>query len=523
MKKVINPFLNFNRSYDEVYGLSRKILIIGAGVSGKACARWLEKEGKIVKIVDSREFKSKKINGSNLLINSGIKFPLCDEWFDQVDLLIVSPGLSPYASKESGLAPMLETTKKRNIPVMTELDLFDVVTKRYLTRSKNNRHPNNDKKSNIPIIAVTGTNGKTSVVKLITKLLNSVGIDAQHAGNISPSLLEAYMERHAANKMPEIWVLELSSFQLALSKQFSPTFSTILNLSDDHFDWHLNREEYLYSKLKVFGIPKPTAKAFIWRNDIELSKKIQQYFKTNESDFKFATFGVDLPEKNKCFGISKSKKFCFKTSSIKNQFFEFPLHTKDVNLIGNHNYSNITCCLSIVSEVSNNFSIMAKILKAHIGEPHRLENFLSIDNIHYIDDSKATNIGATISAINALKEPIILILGGLSKKQNFDFLTDILNTRKIDLIVFGENTLSICESLKNSNLFFNKVNNLKEAVNLAMRIAKEKVYLLQKKEIQVNVLLSPACSSLDMFDNYQHRGAEFKKLVSDDHYGDRKS
>ena len=514
MKKLNNSLTDLKNSFYKKFELSKRALVLGAGISGQACTRWLEENHKIVTIVDSRELKSKKIAGSDTTIITGIKFPLSDSWFDQVDFVVVSPGLSPYLEKKSGLAQMLKTTNKRKIPVVTELDLFDLANNDYLSDS-------NENSTSIPIIAVTGTNGKTSVVKLVTKLFNALEIDAQEAGNIRPSLLEAFLKRKILNKMPDIWVLELSSFQLALSNQFSPTFSTILNLSNDHLDWHLSIEEYLSSKLKVFGIPKPTAKAFICRDDIELLKKINMHFEVHRKNFANLTFGSDFPKLDQSFGINNFGKFCFKDSQARKNLYEFPLNTKELNLKGRHNYSNITCCLAIVTQLSKNYPQMAKVLKSHVGEPHRLENFLTCGNINYIDDSKATNVAATISAIKSLEEPLILILGGLTKGQNFNSLTEILHLRSINLIVFGLYVSTICESFKNSSLLFEKAKDLKEAVFLANKIANEKITLPQKNPSQINILLSPACSSLDVYENYRQRGEDFKKLVITNFHGER--
>ena len=514
MNKQTNFVMNLQETFYKKFELSKNFLVLGAGISGQACTKWLEGNQKTVTIVDSRELQNRKVAGSKKPIIAGIKFPLSDSWFEQVDFVVVSPGLSPHFEKKSGLAEMLEITKKRKIPVITELDLFEFANNSYINESSENSNT-------IPIIAVTGTNGKTSVVKLITKLLNELEIDAQVAGNIRPSLLEAFLKRKVLNKMPEIWVLELSSFQLALSNQFSPTFSTILNFSNDHLDWHSSKKEYLSSKLKVFGIPKPTAKAFICREDTELSKKINLHLSTNRINFASSTFGVGLPSTDQSFGINKSGQFCFKFLPEKINVREFPLRIEDVNLIGDHNYSNITCCLAIVSQFSKNFSQMAKVLKSHTGEPHRLESFLTNGNVNYIDDSKATNIAATISAIKSLKEPLILILGGLTKGQNFNLLTETLHLRSINLIVFGLDVSAICESLENSSLLFTKAKDLKEAVFFANKIAKEKAVLYKKKPTQINILLSPACSSLDAYENYKQRGRDFKKLVKTYLHGER--
>ena len=521
MNQHIHRPFNFDLILDDMYKTSTKVMVIGGGISGQACARWMEKDGKIVEVLDSRKLKNKKISNSNILIKTGIKFPLKDSCFDQIDLLVVSPGLSPHISKKSDLAPMLEVAKKRNIPVVTEVDLFGVANNRRIEKLKIAAFSNMGRKSRIPIIAITGTNGKTSVVRLITKLLKSVGIDAQHAGNIGPSLLEAFLEREITNKMPDFWVLELSSFQLALSSQFSPTFATILNFSEDHLDWHLSIEEYFSSKLKVFGIPKPTAKAFICRDDKLLLDRVYNYFKSDQIDINNITFGTDLPKNHNCFGINKSGTFCFKNSKKKNSFFEFPLSTNDINLKGDHNFSNISCCLAIVNEVSTNIQKIAKVLKNHIGEAHRLEVIFSKDGINFINDSKATNIAATISAVRSFEEPLILLIGGLTKDQNFNLLSQALDLRPINLIVFGKDVASICESLKSYNLTYEKVNSLKEAVDLANKTAKKMIKSSKIRNMQINILLSPACSSLDMYQSYQHRGDEFKKLVLCDFNGEK--
>ncbi|OUW00285.1 MAG: UDP-N-acetylmuramoyl-L-alanine--D-glutamate ligase [Betaproteobacteria bacterium TMED156] len=493
-----------------------KILIIGGGISGRACAKWLNNKGKEVIIVDSRNLDDKVIKGTNIVIKTGIKYPLDTSWFNKIDTLIISPGLSPHSSKKSGVAEMLDLARREEIPVLTELDLFEMAVNTKSQSSNVKEKSNNNYKA--PVIAVTGTNGKTSVVKLVVKLLNSVGIDAQPAGNIRPSLLEAILLRESIKRMPDVWVLELSSFQLALTKRFSPTFSTILNISSDHSDWHENGEEYLHSKLKVFGVPKPTAKAFICRDEEKLSRVIYKHLRNSNSENinkhkSFITFGIGLPGEKGDFGINQSGRFCYRNFLKKNIYHEFELSIKDINLIGAHNFSNIAFCLAVASQITNKFNRIIEVLKNHVAENHRLENFLSLDQTRFFDDSKATNIGATVAAMNSLKEPIILIIGGDTKGQDFNILSKFLVSRPPYLIVFGKNVSSICEEFFKAGLNFYQVENLNEVVSLIKKIVDQKVLKNDLNEKKINVLFSPACSSLDMFNSFRHRGQEFKKLI----------
>ena len=217
-----------------------KFLVVGAGISGRACAEWLSTFDCDIDLVDSRKIGLKKNLPSNVTF-----FPSCI--FSKINLtkyhgIVVSPGLSPYEKSENNFFLINKLANEHGIPIWTEVDLFfsalEILANKTTVKSK--------------IIAVTGTNGKTTVVCMAKDLLKNLGYDVELAGNVGNSLLEALMERVQHDKFPAFWILELSSFQLFLSRNFRSDVSVILNFSSDHLDWHSSEEEYLNSKLKIF-------------------------------------------------------------------------------------------------------------------------------------------------------------------------------------------------------------------------------------------------------------------------------
>ena len=265
-----------------------KILVVGAGISGRACAEWLSTFDCDIDLVDSRKIELKKNLPGNVTF-----FPSCI--FSKINLkkyhgIVVSPGLSPHEKSENNFFIINKLASDHGIPIWTEVDLFfsalEILANKTTVKSK--------------IIAVTGTNGKTTVVCMVKDLLKNLGYDVELAGNVGTSLLEALMERIQHGKFPAFWVLELSSFQLYLSSDFKSDVSVILNFSSDHLDWHSSEEEYLNSKLKIFGFPHLSGTPIINADNVDLRMRIERHISSLITEKK-------MP-KPIYFGLTKNKK-----------------------------------------------------------------------------------------------------------------------------------------------------------------------------------------------------------------------
>tara|TARA_E500000178_G_scaffold356423_1_gene434249 strand:+ start:40874 stop:42367 length:1494 start_codon:yes stop_codon:yes gene_type:complete len=471
-------------------------LVLGAGISGLACTRWLLYRGCKVTLTDSRSLDIPLEQSAELSIETGVNFRSLDIHHSNVDLIVTSPGLSPFDN--SGLKNIINKTKN-NILAVTEIDLFDFEINQLRDGSKSEKNK---------IIAVTGTNGKTSVVNLVKDQISEIGLDAQMAGNVGPSLLEALFERAKKNCFPDVWVLELSSFQLALTNKFSPDIACILNVSEDHLDWHKTKSNYLESKLKVFGIPKPTAVPIIFEDDQPLKKNISKRF-IPEDKILFnsrITFSKLTNDSKTIFGISHDHegKFFFKNeNNVKNSF----INLSEIELAGEHNFVNILFSFSLTYAVNDNYKKFSKAVLKFKTLSHRLENVYSSDLLNIIDDSKATNTSATVAALNSFNDPIILVLGGDLKGQCLGELTNSIEERNIISFVFGKDKKLIFDAFSEKNLSIQTVNDLND---LMIELRKKMVKFSEQK---LTILFSPACSSTDMFKNYVHRAQEFRKAI----------
>jgi UDP-N-acetylmuramoylalanine--D-glutamate ligase len=217
-----------------------------------AMAQWLAHQGATVRVIDSRESAAEAApEGVELLL--GVATPFSEEHLRGCDLVALSPGLTPHAQRGSPLGCILQAASEAHIPVAGELDLFDWAVCHLATGAKDSQDERSLALQGARILAVTGTNGKTTTARLVAHLLRSVGVDVQEAGNQGPSLLRGYLQRAAAGRWPDVWVVELSSFQLALASRFGCTAATVLNLSQDHQDWHLGMDDYRQAKLRVLG------------------------------------------------------------------------------------------------------------------------------------------------------------------------------------------------------------------------------------------------------------------------------
>ncbi|OGI10239.1 MAG: UDP-N-acetylmuramoylalanine--D-glutamate ligase [Candidatus Melainabacteria bacterium RIFCSPLOWO2_02_FULL_35_15] len=454
--------------------LSRKtVLILGAGRTGISSAFFLLGKAKEILLSESKDLSKDIEDKISLLKKSGVETEFnqnSDLFINKADLVVISPGISPQSE-------IVKKINLLNIPIISDIELAGYFTKK-------------------PIIAVTGTNGKTTTTSLITHLINTSGKKAVSCGNIGKPFVEAVNED---NGNVDYFVLEISSFQIYYSPHLSCFIAVCLNITPDHLDWHINFDDYIRTKEKLFLQQNKKA----W-SVLNYSDKILKSFNPNTNKFYFS---FKKPDE---YTFKIFPKFAFYESGnlfIKdNDKIHKILHKDELNILGSHNIENILAASITAKIINMDYSFIIKGLKSFKGVEHRLEYVKETKNKIFYNDSKATNPEATVKAIEAISEVknknITLILGGKDKKTSLNEMVNIIKNHVSEVILYGEAKERFQNELnKNSFKELIIVNDLKDAVTASLK---------SKTNI---VLFSPACASFDMFKNYEERGRIFKDLV----------
>lgn len=476
------------------------VLILGLGESGCYSAIWHYMQGARIRIVDTKtspiglnKFRS-LVNDSFVEYHLGYKDNFKIDLLDGVSLVILSPGLSPNSSMVKNL---IDRAIAVNIEVIGEIEVFSRALK-YLKHNMG-YNPN--------IIAITGTNGKTTVTSLTYKILNDCGISVKCAGNIGPSAIRVLMDVINEECLPSIWVLELSSFQINCMSSLHPDISVLLNLTQDHIDWHGSKENYWESKIKLLRLSRI---ALINRSD-----PIVLRMSTTLNNEIINSFGVDEPTEKGDIGISLKNQQKWLVYNCENDCIvsnsddsnknnlEYLLLASSLMIKGLHNILNVLASIQMCKFVGLTAHEILPTLVNYTGEPHRIQWVCEINKVNYIDDSKSTNVASTIAALESIESKSVLILGGLGKNQNFSTLVPTLVNHARAIVLIGTTSLEIADILSKTSLLYRFSNDMKEAVKISSSLAHP----------GDTVLLSPACSSFDMFDGYEHRGKVFMDCV----------
>jgi len=430
---------------------NKSILIVGAGATGISCAEFLTQNGIDFKIVDSREALTIKKNFVNVIYGEFQR-----HFFDEADVLIVSPGLSL-------MQPLLQQAIQQGKDVIGDVELFCRLT-------------------NKPIIAITGSNGKSTVTTLVGNILNALNLLVKIGGNIGVPCLE--LLKH--DDEIDCYVLELSSFQLETTFSLKAHASAILNLSEDHLDRYSSYDDYCNAKKKILL----NAENVIINRDDELVVEFSR-----NSVVKITSFSLSDPSAD--LHIKDNNKVFLGNQKI--------LDLSKIKLIGQHNKSNILAALSLCSVFDIDLTKAQKVINNFSGLEHRSQVVSEHAAAMWINDSKATNIGATRAALKGLSDkPVYLILGGQAKGQDFNELVPVLTNNIKEIIVYGEDAGLITSKIENKiEMKISRVDILENAV----KSINEKVALGDF------VLFSPACASFDQFDNYMQRGDCFVAAV----------
>ncbi len=476
----------------------KTVLVLGLGESGLAMAQWLARQGARVRVADSRSeppFAAelrRSAPGAVLLTGS-----FNDDLIDGAELIGLSPGLSLSE-------PIVAEASRRGLPVVGEIELFAGALRELGERDR------------CKVLAITGTNGKTTTTALAGALCRAAGKVTAVAGNIGPAALSALMTCLDAGKLPEVWVLELSSFQLETTVSLAADAAAVLNVSDDHMDRYTGLDDYASAKARIF---EGSGAQVLNRQDARVMAM------ANAVSHRL-TFGLDAPAGPEDFGLADGWLM---------QGGERLLRADELAIAGLHNAANALAALALCRSIDLPLAPLLPALRAFRGLPHRVERIAEIDGAAWYDDSKGTNVGATVAALAGLggqmaapasrlppsereaaregphlagignqnNRKIVLIAGGDGKGQDFSPLGPALAAHGRALVLIGRDALRIEAAVGDCGVPVIHAQDMDQAVRKAAVAARS----------GDAVLLSPACASFDMFRNYAHRAEVFAQAV----------
>ena len=443
----------------------RHIAVVGLGGSGLAAARYLAAHGARVVVADSKPAPERVAELQRHVPDAELRIGAFDaSTFAGVDMLVLSPGV-PLKT------PAIDAFRRAGGEVVGDVELLARAIK------------GNGSK----VIAITGSNGKTTVTSLVGHLCQHAGLDTIVAGNIGLAVLEALLEREQSGQQPDVWVLELSSFQLETTYSLEADAATVLNISEDHLDRYHDLLDYAHAKTAVFN---GLGVQVLNRDDI------------------LAPAMVRPGHQVKWFSLKQLVEY-----SLRQQDGEYWLSAQGeavlpqarLQLQGLHNAANALAALALCDSIGLDRVALLQGLQSFQGLAHRVELVDEFDGIAWIDDSKGTNVGATEAALNGMTRKVVLIAGGDGKGQDFSPLAPACQRIARAVLLIGRDAGRIRAALADSAVPLQDCATLEDATRAAAALA-------QPGDV---VLLSPACASLDMFRNYAHRAQVFIDTVAE--------
>jgi UDP-N-acetylmuramoylalanine--D-glutamate ligase len=454
----------------------RKVLVLGLGETGLSMAQWIIREGGAVRVADTRD-RPPALEALGATVPSAEVFtgPFSPVLTDGVDGIAVSPGV-PLTE------PVVAEANRRGVPVMGDIELFA----RALAGC-----------ARPTIIAITGTNGKSTVTALVGAMCRNAGLDCEVAGNIGPAVLAAFMRRLDAGTLPKVWILELSSFQLETTYTLEADAATVLNVTGDHLDRYRDMAQYAATKARIFH-----------GSGVQVVNRDDRYsMEMALPDRGVVTFGLNPPRENHDFGLVKVFDEYWMARGTT------PLiAVREMRIAGFHNVANALAALALTRSIDCRCAQTLPVLRNFAGLSHRVERVAVIDAVEYYDDSKGTNVGAASAALagfarglEATGGKVVLIAGGEGKQQDFGPLRAALLGAARTVVLIGRDAPLIQAAIAGTGVPVERADTMPEAVAAAARAARPGDV----------VLLSPACASFDMFENYRHRGNVFRAAVGE--------
>jgi len=464
----------------------KSVLVLGLGETGLSMVRWLSAQGARLRAADSRNNPPGLSEAKKYVIEPLIHCgAFSDELFIGIELIAISPGV-PLRD------PAVALAVTSGIPVVGDIELFAQ------SLPKDNR-PH--------VLAITGSNGKTTVTSMVEHLCKAAGKDVVAAGNISPAVLDVVLERGV--NQPEVWVLELSSFQLETTSSLNADAATVLNVSEDHLDRYADMAEYSAAKARIFS---GCGVQVLNRDDARCMSMARKECAAGypepsvppsrraRAECKTVTFGLSEPHTSDDFGIEHADGEIWLKQGKQRL-----LNAGELQVAGLHNAANALAALALCRAIDVPMRTLIDALRNFKGLPHRVQRVGEIGGITYYDDSKGTNVGATIAALQGLGCKAVLIAGGEGKGQDFAPLNPAVAQHARAVVLIGRDAPMIAAALNGCGVKVARAQDMSDAVHQAARLA-------QSGDA---VLLSPACASFDMFRNYEHRAEVFVQAVQE--------
>lgn len=425
------------------------VTVIGLGKTGLSCVEFLTKKQADVRVIDTRQNPAGAEQlAKNIPLHTG---SLNLDWLLQSDIIVISPGLAVKT-------PEIQTALSAGVEVIGDIELFC-------------------READKPIIAITGSNGKSTVTSLATEMAKAAGLNVGMGGNIGIPALSLLEQNH------DLYVLELSSFQLETTYSLKAVAATVLNISEDHMNRYVDLEDYRQAKLKIYHQCQTAvinAEDPLTKEDNRQSAQVQLSFGEHNADYWLKT------DNGKQYLMAKD---------------EVILPCDEVKLVGRHNYMNALAAIGLVQAAGIKTAGIQTALRTFTGLDHRFQLAHFADGVRWINDSKATNVGSTVAALTGLHltGTLHLLLGGDGKNADFSELQKLINKPYIHCYCFGQDGKQLAALSAQSHLF----DTMEQAIE----------YLRPQLNAGDMVLLSPACASLDQFASFEKRGEEFTRLA----------
>jgi UDP-N-acetylmuramoylalanine--D-glutamate ligase len=433
------------------------VLVLGMGATGASCARYFAAQGIGAEFVDTRD-EPPQTNAIMDAMPDARVYPggRLDTLRSTIRTVVVSPGFDLNS-------PLISQGRKRGVEIVSDIDLF-------VSQCKS------------PLIAVTGSNGKSTVTSMLGEMLSTAGWSPAIGGNLGTPALDLL----APDK--DVYVLELSSFQLERSSLVPATAAVILNVSPDHLDLHGDMQAYTAAKARIYSECRHAV----------LNRDLEELQGLVPASTPVTTYGLGQPASGELGIQTTSRGECLAFGDT------LLLSADELPLLGRHNLSNALAALALGSVLGANLHSMAQALKAYKGLPHRMQAIANINGVVWIDDSKATNVDAAVMSVAGISDPFVLIAGGDAKGASFEALAEALAERDCKVVVLGKDGDALADALQRA-CDIQIVTDMRAAVATALDFAAP----------GHTVLLAPACSSLDMFASFEERGDVFAAAVQE--------